>query len=88
MTQSLAVLALTFDNTKKCLVQGLAILALNGTTILLLLSDTDNQRLALMPAALAIVLVARLCWVFGQEIRRLAALAPVSAAEAVQQPHR
>lgn len=88
MTQFPATLALTFDNTKKCLVQGLAILALNSTTILLLLSDAENQRLALMPAALAIVLIARLCWVFGQEIRRLAALAPVSAAEAVRQPRR
>lgn len=86
MPQSLAILALSFENTKKCLVQGLAILALNSMTVLLLLSDADNQRLALMPAALAIVLIARLCWVFGQEIRRLAALAPASGAEAFRQP--
>lgn len=88
MPQHLAILALSFENTKKCLVQGLAILALNSMTLLLLLSDADDQQLALMPVALAIMLTARLCWVFGQEVHRLAALTPASAAEAMRQPRR
>ncbi len=88
MPQPLIILALSFENTKKCLIQGLAVLTLNSMTVLLLLSEADNQRLALMPAALAIVLMARLCWVFGQEVRRLAALTPTSAAEAMRQPRR
>lgn len=56
--------------------QAIAILALNSATVLLLLADPETQRLALLPAVLSIPLIARLCWIFGQEIRRLAALAP------------
>ncbi|KJV09639.1 hypothetical protein VZ95_10185 [Elstera litoralis] len=69
-----AIISFSFENTKKCLFHGLAVLFLNGVTILLLLGHAENHTLALMPSVLTIPLLTRLCWLFGQEIRRLASL--------------
>jgi hypothetical protein len=74
MNQTGAIISFSFENTKKCLLHGLVVLFLNGVTILLLLGKSENHTLALMPSMLTIPLLTRLCWLFGQEIRRLANL--------------
>jgi hypothetical protein len=74
MNQTSTIISFSFENTKKCLFHGLVILFLNGVTILLLLGKSENHTLALMPSLLTIPLLTRLCWLFGQEIRRLADL--------------
>lgn len=74
MNQKSTIVSLSFENTKKCLLHTLVILFLNSVTILLVLGEAEHYMLALIPSVLTIPLLTRLCWLFGQEIRRLAAL--------------
>lgn len=78
MSANIYKIMISFEDSKKCLFHGIVALSLNSVTIILLLGTQEDQCLALFPSVLATPFIARLCWLFGQEVRRLAALVPAS----------
>ncbi len=78
MSARIYKIMISFEDSKKYLFHGIVALSLNSVTIILLLGPPEDQRLALLPSALATPFLTRLCWLFGQEVRRLAALVALS----------